>query len=41
MSRPIQLPLRILALALNLIAAGAIGGGACAAIDLLIRGRQQ
>lgn len=28
-------------LALALIAAGAIGGGACAAIDLLIRGRQQ
>jgi len=38
MSRPIQLPLRILALAL--LAAGAIGGGACAAIDCLIRGRR-
>jgi ABC-type uncharacterized transport system permease subunit len=28
-------------LALALIAAGAVGGGACAAIDCLIRGRQQ
>ena len=28
-------------LALTLLAAGAVGGGACAAVDLLIRGRQR
>lgn len=39
MGRLIELPPRLLALLL--VTAGAIGGGACAAIDLLIRGRQR
>jgi hypothetical protein len=39
MDRLIEMPPWFLALAL--LAAGAVGGGACAAIDLLIRGRRR
>lgn len=39
MTALIEMPRWFLAIAL--LAAGAVGGGACAAIDLLIRGRQQ
>ena len=39
MRRLVELPLW--ALGLTVLGAGAIGGGACAAIDCLIRGRRR